>query len=77
MTPLMPVDVPIFAKRDVPPPDRAIAPANSLPPLPVLVYDPTSNTGTIDALQPRTEFELQAWLFNRLNLDGFDGRGEI
>jgi len=53
-------------------PERAIAPAD-----PVRVYDPTSSSGRIDALQPRTEFELQAWLYNRLKLDGFDVRGEV
>jgi hypothetical protein len=58
-------------------PNRAIAPADVLPSLPVRVYDPTSSSGRIDATQPRTEFELQAWLYNRLNLDGFDVRGEI
>ena len=84
MTRPIPADVLLFANQDLmniatdlPPADRAIAPANILPPLPVRVYDPTSSSGRIDATQPRTEFELQAWLYNRLNLDGFDVRGEI
>lgn len=80
----MPADVLLFANQHptnldtiLPPADRAIAPADILPSLPVRVYDPTSSSGRIDATQPRTEFELQAWLYNRLNLDGFDVRGEI
>jgi hypothetical protein len=52
-------------------------PAEVPPSLPLRVFDPTSSCGRIDATQPRTEFELQAWLYNRLQLDGFDVRGEI
>jgi hypothetical protein len=80
----MPADVLPFANQHptnldtiLPPPDRAIEPADILPSLPLRVYDPTSSSGRIDPRQPRTEFELQAWLYNRLNLDGFDVRGEI
>jgi hypothetical protein len=80
----MPGDVLTFANQDLmnldtalPPLNRAIAPAYSLPSHPVRVDDPISNSGRIDTMQRRTEFELQAWLYNRLKLDGFDVRGEI
>jgi len=84
MTEPVPAEVPTIVNEDfmsivteLPPADRVMTPADILPSLPVRVFDPISSSGTIGALQPRTEFELQAWLFNRLKLDGFDVRGEI
>jgi hypothetical protein len=73
----MPAAFSLSTQSSLSPADGAIAPTSILPFLPVRVFDPISSSGSIDALQPRTEFELQAWLFNRLKLDGFDVRGEI
>jgi len=80
----MPADVLAFANQDLtnldtapPPLDRATGRAYGFPSHPVRVYDPISNPGRIDTTQRRTEFELQAWLYNRLQLDGFDVRGEV
>ena len=73
----MPAAFKLSSQSSFPPADRVIAPADILPSLPLRVFDPISSSGRIDTMQPRTEFELQAWLFNRLQPDGFDARGEI